>query len=391
MEHNSNRSTYLFVLPWSVSHLGGVNQVVINLAQEMIKSGAFDPLILICDWNAHDPIREEIQGLATVRWRIRSYQSAMSWKERLAYIFWERRFRRRFANFCRVNRVAAINPHYPGPTSLALERVVTSLGLKIPLLLSFHGADLATIQNAKPGEITRWRDALPRVHRVIACSRDLANNIASTLGNDLPIQVVHNGLDSAKFRSLSGVPVVMEGRMILNVAKFEDKKGQDVLIRAFATIANDFPDVKLVLVGSTDSKLEPLRDLCVQLKIDRRVLFFPDTPHHQVVEFFRRASLFVLPSRQEPFGIVLLEAGAFGLPVIASRIGGIPEIVEHGITGRLVPVEDTEALADCMAAVLRSSECAELMGARLRQHVEGNFAWSSALEKYCALVDSAKH
>jgi glycosyltransferase involved in cell wall biosynthesis len=99
----------------------------------------------------------------------------------------------------------------------------------------------------------------------------------------------------------------------------------------------------------------------------------------------------VLPSRKESFGIVLLEAGAFGVPVIASRVGGIPEIIEDGITGLLVPAEDAVALAECMTSVLSSTDFAESMGARLRQHVEANFAWSSALEKYSAFVDSAKH
>lgn len=378
------------MLPWAVSNLGGVNQVVLNLAQEMVRSGTFDPIILTSDWDAIDPIFEDVRGLRVVRWRLRFYQPNAGLKVRFAYACWEWRFRRRFARFCREHRVAVVNPHYPGPTSLAIERAIQSSRLRVSILFSFHGADLTTIQNAPPTDFSHWRQALRCVHGVVACSRDLGNKLTGVFGGDLAVKVIHNGLDVAAFRNLSGTPVALDGRIILNVAKFEEKKGQDILVKAFARIAADYPDVNLVLVGATARKLDTLRALCVDLKIDQRVLFFPDTPHHQVVEFFRRATIFALPSRQEPFGIVLLEAGAFGLPVVASRVGGIPEILTDGLTGRLVAPDDEVELAQCLASLLDSPESSRELGARLRQHVESNFTWSQALTKYLAFTNSTR-
>ena len=365
-----------------------MNQVVINLAEEMITSGTYDPLILITDWESTDPVWETVRGLKTVRWRIRFYQPGMGLKQQLAYACWEWRFRWRFAEFCREHRVSVINPHYPGPTSLAIERVFRLTGIDIPLVLSFHGADLTAIQQSTARVNSYWRHVARRGHRIVACSQDMANRIAETFNSDLPIKVVHNGVDVAKLINISGTPILLEGRIILNVAKFEDKKGQDCLIRAFSSIARNFSDVSLVLVGATDRKLNSLRELCADLKIDKRVHFYPDMPHHQVVEFFRRATLFVLPSRQEPFGIVLLEAGAFGLPVVASRVGGIPEILDDGITGRLVPSEDIAALAEGISFFLTSPDAAKEFGGRLKRHVESNFAWSRVLSKYLAIVKS---
>src|SRR5690606_25667459 len=121
-----------------------------------------------------------------------------------------------------------------------------------------------------------------------------------------------------------------------------------------------------------------------------RVHLFPDIPHAQVANFFRAASLFVLPSRQEPFGIVLLEAGAFGLPVVASRVGGIPEILTDGATGRLVAPGDAEELAASMRSVLTDRVTSVEMGERLRRHVFSRFAWTTAYEKYIALLEEAK-
>ena len=84
---------------------------------------------------------------------------------------------------------------------------------------------------------------------------------------------------------------------------------------------------------------------------------------------------------------MLLEAGAFGLPVVASRVGGIPEILTDGITGRLVAPDDPAELALCLRSLLDSPAASQEIGARLRQHVLSNFTWNVAHEKYVTLVN----
>lgn len=384
----SKRPTYLFVLPWSIVHVGGVNQVVINLAQEMLKSGTFDPIILITDWDSPRPIWENVNGLKTVRWRVRFYQSNMNLKEYISFKLWELHFRSEFYRFCCEHQVIAINVHYPGATAFSLDRIIKSYQKSIPLIISFHGTDLRNILSDQANTIAQWRRLLLKTNGNVVCSNDLGKKIVDAFGDEVVPCVIHNGIDAVSFVTMAGKSTPAEGRIILNVAKFEEKKGQDVLVRAFATIAHDYDDVNLVFVGATDSALPALMELCVQKGIQERVRFFPDVPHHQVAAFFLRASVFALPSRQEPFGLVLLEAGALGLPVVASRTGGIPEILTDGVTGRLVTPDSPDELALCLRSLLDYQAAALEMGERLRRHVLSEFTCTVACEKYFYLIDN---
>lgn len=382
---------YLFVLPWSLSGVGGVNQVVINLAREMQKQGHFQPLVLVTDWDASTPAEGSEFGLPTLRWRVRAYHSGMGLKEKLAYWLWERRFRAAFEQLCRRRRVAAVNVHYPGATALALQRCVAAMAQPVPLILSFHGADLNALQRAPAPERALWAAALPRADALVTCSRDLRRQLLDTCGAQLNVSVIHNGLDAAGFAAMAGGTPPPGGRTILNVAKFEHKKGQDVLLDAFASLAAEFPDLTLTLAGASDQALPSLERQAARLGVSGRVRLLRDVPHAAVAQLFASATVFALPSRQEPFGIVLLEAGALGLPVVASAVGGVPEILEDGVTARLVPPDDAARLAQALRAVLRDPDGAQAMGARLRAHVQTRFSWHASSAGYAALLPAASH
>jgi glycosyltransferase involved in cell wall biosynthesis len=379
---------YVFVLPWSLSGVGGVNQVVINLAREMQKQGHFQPLILITDWDAAEPAPGSEFGLPTLRWRVRAYRSGMNLKERLAYWLWERRFRAQLEQLCRDRRVAAINVHYPGASALALQRCIAAMAQPVPLILSFHGADLGALRRAPPAEQALWAAALPRADALVTCSRDLRRQLLDICGEQLNVSVIHNGLDAAGFAAMASVAPepARAARTILNVAKFEHKKGQDVLLDAFATLVADFPDLTLVLAGASEHALPELERQAARLGVSGRVRLLRDVPHTAVAQLFAGATVFALPSRQEPFGIVLLEAGACGLPVVASAVGGVPEILEDGITAHLVPPDDAARLAQALRTVLDDPGGAQAMGARLREHVRSHFSWRASTAGYAALL-----
>jgi glycosyltransferase involved in cell wall biosynthesis len=386
---HSSRPTYLFVLPWPLEHAGGVNQVVLQLAQEMQRAGLFEPLVLIPDWAAVQPQWGAFQGLRTVRWRVRPYPFGANLKTRLAYLLWRRQFRTAFQRFCQENQIAAINAHYPTPSVFILEQIARGLAKPIPLLLSFHGADLSAVADAPAPEVAAWRALAQRVQANVVCSQDMQRRVHQTLGKNVAACVIHNGIHAHQFERMADVtqtPPTPCGRIVLNVGKFEHKKGQDVLIEAFAQVKDDYSDLELLLVGASDQALPALQALCQQHKLGSRVHFFQDLPHAHMAGFFQKTSIFVLPSRVEPFGLVLLEAGVFGIPVIASRVGGIPEILEDGVTGRLVPPDNPEALAVCLRTLLDEPASAQAMGLRLRQHVASVFTWSQAHAKYVALL-----
>jgi len=165
---------------------------------------------------------------------------------------------------------------------------------------------------------------------------------------------------------------------ILHVARLVDMKGTRYLIRAFAALARRHSDIDLVVIG--DGPLNrALHALAKSLELGRRVRFLGALPHAQVLAWMRKAAMLVLPSvhtatgRVEGLGIVLLEAAATGVPVVASCVGGIPEGVIDGQTGFLVPERDIDALSRCMSELLDEPATRLRMGVQARGFVEQRF------------------
>lgn len=388
MVADSTRSAFVFVVPWTLEYVGGVNQVVINLAAEMIKAGSYSPIFFVDDWNAPNPVWEKFGSVPMVRWRIPPLTKGMGLPKRIRYYMWKLRFRDAFRRFCSDYRVAAINLHYPGTNAFSLIDVLDTGRNNVPLLVSFHGADLSSIERATASERERWQKLTHRLKAVVACSHDLSRRIRDSLGKPSGVSVIHNGVNKSSFAAVDLLEPPRKGHTLLTVGKFEIKKGQDILIEAFASLAPDYPDARLVLVGAKDLQLPHLQTQCEEAGLSDRVTFFTDVPHTQIADHFRRATIFVLPSRQEPFGIVLLEAGCFGLPVIASNVGGIPEIITDGLTGVLVSQDNPAELASALRSLLNDPTKAAAMGMALQRHVNQKFTWTQAHDQYVKLVRS---
>lgn len=378
---------YLFVLPWSPAHVGGVNQVVLNLAREMTARGSFQPVILVTDWEARAPVRETVHGIRVVRWQVRGPVSGFAPKQRLALWWWLRRFEPAFEAFCREQRVAVINPHFPTEAALTLASMALRLRLALKILISFHGTDVSGLQAASAVQRQSWKAVLSQCQGVIACSSALSQRLQRAIG--VTPGVIHNGIDADSFIRKAGPVQRGERRLILSVGKFEGQKGQDVLLQAFAGLAELYADIDLMLVGATDHALPVLKQSCEQLGIHQRVRFMTDLPHDEAARCFASATMFVLPSRQEAFGLVLLEAGCLALPVVATAVGGVPEVVEDGVTARLVKPDSPDELVHAIRQVLDDSASAQAMGERLRTRVLGHFSWARAHDAYVRLAGGA--
>jgi glycosyltransferase involved in cell wall biosynthesis len=185
-----------------------------------------------------------------------------------------------------------------------------------------------------------------RASRIVAITHALARFQIERVG--LPadkIEVIHYGLDDlpAAWGTNSPDPVPADRRIVLCVCRLEQQKGVDVAIRAL----RDVPDTQLVVLGEGPARgeLEELaRDLDVPVYMPGRV---PD-----VAAWLRRAALLVHPVRWEGFGLALLEAMLASLPIVATRVSAIPEIVLDGETGLLVPPDDPASLEAAIARVL---------------------------------------
>ena len=165
-----------------------------------------------------------------------------------------------------------------------------------------------------------------------------------------------------------------------------DIYGPDILLRAMANVVEARPDTQLSLAGH-GPMTDTLRELAKSLAIDKNVIFTGYIDNREIYSFLKQHHAVVMPSLSESFGVAALEAGACGRPVVASRVGGIPEVVVDGKTGLLVPPGDADALA---GAILRLADDREKMAAMGRQgyeFVRENFTWEESLDMMAALYE----
>ena len=205
---------------------------------------------------------------------------------------------------------------------------------------------------------------------------------------------VHEGVDIRKVtscRSLDlhkelelpkGVPIVG------NVAALVPHKGQQFLIEAAAMVITQIPNVRFVILGAGELEGQ-LRKQIAKLKVDRHVLlagFRPD-----VLSLQKSFDLFVLSSITEGLGTTLLDAMALGRPIIATKTGGIPEVIIDGKTGLLVPPRDAQSLASAIVALLRDPERRARLGTEANRRAKEKFSSEQmvkqTLEAYSHLVD----
>jgi glycosyltransferase involved in cell wall biosynthesis len=151
------------------------------------------------------------------------------------------------------------------------------------------------------------------------------------------------------------------------------QKGVDVLLKSLPLILRHHKAV-LNIIG-TGPRLPQYQALARELGVSQQVRFLGFVEHQEMPRHYQQADLFVLPSRRESFGLVLAEAMACGLPVVATTAGAIPEVVEDGVTGVLVPPDDPEALAHAIGSLLSDPEKMKTMGAQGSSRVEQHYTW----------------
>jgi glycosyltransferase involved in cell wall biosynthesis/GT2 family glycosyltransferase len=201
--------------------------------------------------------------------------------------------------------------------------------------------------------------------------------------------VVHNTVDLDDFDRLDPDRIKLHfnlrGRTILYVGSLEERKGVKYLIKAFPKIKATVPDAKLLIVG----KPLPGRDkYMATLKSsagDRDIIFAGSRP--DVYDVMAAADLIIMPSLSEAFGRILIEAMACEKPVIATNVGGIPEIVEDGKTGLLVPPADEKSIADATIKLLSDKELADSLAAAGRENVVKNFNVLDQVRKIEGVID----
>lgn len=243
------------------------------------------------------------------------------------------------------------------------------------------------------------RTAVEAADAVIAVSEAMRADILACYPALVPdrVHVVHNGIDTALYRpdhgtdALTRIGLDPDRPFVLFVGRITRQKGVPHLLRAVRDID---PAAQVVLcAGAPDTPEidQEFRDLFAGLSRARDgVHWIPKMlPRPEVIQLLTHAAVFVCPSVYEPLGIVNLEAMACGTPVVASRVGGIPEVVEDGVTGTLVDVDDEfeAGLAGALDAVLGDPEAGRRMGEAGRVRAVGEFGWDAVARRTVGLYE----
>jgi glycogen(starch) synthase len=161
-------------------------------------------------------------------------------------------------------------------------------------------------------------------------------------------------------------------------------KGIDVAINAFSLIVNRFPHARLTIAGNGPLRSD-LEQQAIRQGIGHAVDFIGWVVPDRVPSLINDYTIVLMPSRQEPFGLVALEAALMTRPVVATRVGGLSEIVVHEQTGLLVENEDSQALAESAALLLSEPEIAVQFGQAARRRAQDVFSWEQHIVGYDAL------
>jgi glycosyltransferase involved in cell wall biosynthesis len=259
----------------------------------------------------------------------------------------------------------------------------------IPLVATVHGKNYYPDQ-VKRRIAYRW---VSRAARMVAVSHDLRRFLEARIG--IPrgrITVIHNGVDTVQNASSAQI---QQTRLELGIGDDEfvigivgslyPVKGHMSLLDAMKTVLTRYPKARLVVIGQGDLE-QTLKRRVSELGIERAVSFLG--LRDDVPRLLPLLDLFVLPSLSEGLSVALLEAMSAGVAVIASNVGGNPEIVVNGETGYLVPAQRSEELASRIIALMSNPELTRLLGSRGKERVSQEFTTARMLEQYQALYDS---
>jgi len=268
------------------------------------------------------------------------------------------------------------------------------------IVCAAHGRELL-LNPAPPAsgldtEYDRLRQfLLQQVDTFLPVSQYTADLLRDRAIPDHRIHVVPNGTDPERFQPRDGTSLrrhfgLSDRPLLFTASRLVPRKGIDTVLRGLPTIADQCPEVAYMVAGTGPDR-DRLEALAKDLGIRDRVQFVGDVDRNRLPLFYSAADLFVMPAREDPpdvegFGLVFLEANACGTPVLGTRTGGIPDAIQDGETGLLVPPNAPHAVAAAAIRVLTDPDRAATLGRQGRRRVVDEARWNHAADRVHTLL-----
>ena len=276
----------------------------------------------------------------------------------------------KIAEVMRWHKLDLLHVHYAIPHAVSAYLAREMCGCNIKIVTTLHGTDVTTI-----GRDPNYRDltamALERSHAVTAVSHSLKRDAECFLGLEKNIEVIHNFVDHRRFHpDISCNHFHPEGKdgekVIVHVSNFRQLKRVDDTLRVFKRI-QDKISARLFLVGDGEGMAQ-VQALCREYHLEDKVEFLGK--QESVACILPRCHLFLLNSETESFGLAVLEAMACGVPAVTTNVGGLPEVIEDGVTGYLCERGDIEGMARRALCILKDSQHAKFSKAAMERSLK---------------------
>jgi L-malate glycosyltransferase len=287
----------------------------------------------------------------------------------------------RMVEVAKRQQLDVLNVHYaiPHAVSAFLARAMMRRdGLRLPFVTTLHGTDI-TLVGVEPSYFPITQFSIEESDAITSISGYLRDETLNVFGVRKPIDVIHNFICPTTYRPR---PDQRSGRpTLIHISNFRPVKRPLDCIRIFAEVRKHV-DAELWMVGDGPER-GPCERLSSELGVDRHTRFLGK--QNQIQDLLPRAHVLLMPSEMESFGLVALEAMACGVAAVATRVGGVPELIDDGRTGSLAATGDIAALAQAATRLLTDSPLYEAITTRARRDAETRFNTSEVIPQYEAV------
>jgi glycogen(starch) synthase len=357
---------------------GGAGSATYFMSQELARLGC-EVVVLTSSSHDDQPAVEHCNGVEVHR--VPSFRRSAHHAGLLGAATYLLHARRRLDQLLREREFDLAHFYFALPTGLLAGYWRARTGL--PYIVSLRGSDVPNYDRSPVLRIFHKllhpvsRRILTEAKAVIANSAAL-RDLALRTFPDVEIDVITNGVCARSFHP-SEERRPNDVVRVISVARLIKRKGLEDALNALAAMKARNVELHLVGLGPQMQKIERLAE---QLGIADRVVFRGHLRGEELARAYRESDVFLLPSLSESFSMALLEGMASGLPVVATRIGGIPELVEDGVNGLLVPAHAPDRLADALDTLSASPELRARFGRNNRRKIETRYGWSTIARLY---------
>lgn len=366
----------MIITPYFYPKIGGLENYAYNISKGLMKSYNYEIIVITSNHEKSKEYKEEnLDGMKVYRlprqFKVSNTPISFKWKNQIKEII-------------EKEKPNIINAHTPVPfISDVACRIAHKKG--IPFLLTYHTGSMkkenAFIKNLIINfyESRYLKRTINYSTIIISTSNWVKESFINKYKDSRIITPAVNIRES--LNQINNLELLFVG----SLNKTEDYKGLKYLFEAIKNVKKTIPKIKLTVVGEGDNRKfyeNQVKELDLSLNVQFKGALFKEDLFNE----YKKTSIFVHPSYFDNFPIVLLEAMSYKKPLIGSRVGAIPDIIEDGVNGLLIAPKDPQALANAITKILENPKLAKKMGEKGYKKVKENFTWDISTKKMNKLV-----